>query len=350
MENKYNPNELADIVTLNYAMLKSPTSTALSKDAPVKELKFELTGNMNRYVWSLDNKVVSESDKILIKKGEILRIVLHNNSMMRHPMHLHGHDFRVINGHGDYAPLKNIIDIMPMETDTIEFAASEDGGDWFFHCHILYHMMSGMGRIFSYENSPPNPEIPNPKLAQRKLFADDRKFHFMAENDFATNGNDGMAMLSNTRWSIGTEWRLGYNNHHGYETETHIGRYIGKMQWLMPFIGFDWRYREMDEDEMEENIFGQSNTKDNRSVFSAGLEYTLPMLIKAQAEVFTDGNFRFQLERMDIPVSKRVRMDLMWNTDKEYMAGLRYIIKRNFSFRAHYDSDMGFGIGLNLNY
>lgn len=350
MENKYNPNELADIVTLNYAMLKSPTSTALSKDAPVRELKFELTGNMNRYVWSLDNKVVSETDKILIKKGEILRIVLHNNSMMRHPMHLHGHDFRVINGQGDYAPLKNIIDIMPMETDTIEFAASEDGGDWFFHCHILYHMMSGMGRIFSYENSPPNPEIPNPKLAQRKLFADDRKFHLMAENDFATNGNDGMAMISNTRWSIGTEWRLGYNDHHGYETETHIGRYIGKMQWLMPFIGFDWRYREMEDGQMEENLFNQSNTKDNRSVFSAGVEYVLPMLIRAQAEVFTDGNFRFQLERMDIPVSKRLRMDLMWNTDKEYMAGLRYIIKRNFSARTHYDSDMGFGVGASLNY
>ena len=88
MANKYNPNALADIVTLNYAMLKSPTSTALSKDAPIRELKFELTGNMNRYVWSLDNKVVSESDKILIKKGEILRIVLHNNSMMRHTMQL----------------------------------------------------------------------------------------------------------------------------------------------------------------------------------------------------------------------------------------------------------------------
>ncbi|WP_284653857.1 multicopper oxidase domain-containing protein [Flavobacterium terrisoli] len=350
MANKYNPNELADIVTLNYAMLKSPTSTALSKDAPVRELKFELTGNMNRYVWSLDNKVVSESDKILIKKGEILRIVLHNNSMMRHPMHLHGHDFRVINGNGDYAPMKNIMDIMPMETNTIEFAASEDGGDWFFHCHILYHMMSGMGRIFSYENSPPNPEIPNPKLAQRKLFADDRKFHFMAENDFATNGNDGMAMFSNTRWSIGTEWRLGYNNHHGYETETHFGRYIGKMQWLMPFIGFDWRYREMEEGDMERNIFGQSNTKDKRSVLSVGVEYTLPMLIKSQAEVFTDGNFRLQFERTDIPVSKRIRMDLMWNTDKEYMAGLRYIITRYFSARTHYDSDMGFGVGASLNY
>jgi len=350
MENKYNANALADILTLNYAMLKSPTSTALSKDAPVRELKFELTGNMNRYVWSLDNKVVSEADKILIRKGEILRITLHNNSMMRHPMHLHGHDFRVINGQGDFAPLKNIIDIMPMETDTIEFAASEDGGDWFFHCHILYHMMAGMGRIFSYADSPPNPEIPNPKLAQRKLFADDREFHFMAENDFATNGNDGEAMYQGTRWSIGTEWRLGYNDMHGYETETHIGRYIGKMQWLMPFIGFDWRYRRMGEDEQEKNLFGQNNTKDKRAVGSLGVNYTLPMLIIAQTEVFTDGKIRLQFERKDIPLSKRLRMNLMWNTDKEYMAGLRYILTKWGSLSSHYDSDMGFGAGFTLNY
>ncbi|MFV5688665.1 multicopper oxidase domain-containing protein [Flavobacterium sp. ZT3R25] len=348
-EEDYNSNALSDITTLNYAMLKSPTKTILPKDAPVKELRFELSGNMNRYVWSLDNKVVSEADKILIKKGENVRIVLFNGSMMRHPMHLHGHDFRVLNGKEAYAPLKNIIDIMPMETDTIEFNANVKG-DWFFHCHILYHMMAGMGRVFSYENQEPNPLIPNPKLAQRKLFADDRAFHLMAENDFATNGNDGMAMLGNTRWSIGTEWRLGYSDHHGYETETHIGRYIGKMQWLMPFIGFDWRYRKMEMGAMEENLFGQANTKDNRAVFSAGVEYTLPMLIKAQAEVFTDGNFRLQFERMDIPVSKRLRMNLMWNTDNEYMAGLRYIVKRNFGITTHYDSDMGFGFGLSLNY
>jgi FtsP/CotA-like multicopper oxidase with cupredoxin domain len=348
-EDDYNSNKLSEIVTLNYAMLKSPTKTTLPKDAPIKELKFELTGNMNRYVWSLDNKVVSETDKILIKKGENVRITIYNGSMMRHPMHLHGHDFRIINGQGDYAPLKNIIDIMPMETDILEFNANVEG-DWFFHCHILYHMMAGMGRVFTYENQAPNPLILNPKLAQRKLFAEDRKFHLMGENDFATNGNDGMAMFSNTRWSIGSEWRLGYNDMHGYETETHIGRYIGKMQWIMPFVGFDWRYRKIGNGEIEKNLFGQGSTKDERSVFSAGLEYTMPMLIKAQAEVFTDGNFRLQFERMDIPVSKRIRMDLMWNTDKEYMAGLRYIIKRNFSVRTHYDSDMGFGFGLTLNY
>lgn len=211
-------------------------------------------------------------------------------------------------------------------------------------------MMAGMGRVFTYENQAPNPEIPNPKLAQRKLFADDRKFHLMTENDFATNGNDGMAMLSNTRWNIATEWRLGYNDHHGYETETHIGRYFGKMQWLMPFIGFDWRKRKMEAGEIEKTLFNQTNTKNNRSLFSAGLEYILPMLVKFQAEVFTDGRLRLKLERKDIPVSKRLRMDLMWNTDKEYMAGFRYIIKRNFGVTTHYDSDMGLGFGINLNY
>ncbi len=352
-EADYNSNALSEITTLNYVMLKSPTKTTLptssSGSREIRELRFELSGNMNRYVWSLNNKVVSETDKILIKKGENIKIVLYNGSMMRHPMHLHGHDFRVLNGQGDYAPLKNIIDIMPMETDTIEFNANVKG-DWFFHCHILYHMMAGMGRIFSYEDQEANPLIPNPKLAQRKLFADDRVFHVMAENDFATNGNDGMLMASNTRWSIGTEWRLGYTNHHGYETETHIGRYIGKMQWLMPFIGFDWRYRKMEMGEIEENLFGQSSTKDKRTVFSAGVEYMLPMLIKAQAEVYTDGNFRLQFERMDVPISKRLRMNLMWNTDKEYMAGLRYILARNFGITTHYDSDMGLGFGLNVNY
>jgi CopA family copper-resistance protein len=347
-QNQYNANKLSSITTLNYAMLKATDKTTLPKDAPVKELRFELTGNMNRYVWSLDNKVVSETDKILIKKGENIRITLYNGSMMRHPMHLHGHDFRIINGQEEFAPLKNVMDLMPMETNIIEFNANVEG-DWFFHCHILYHMMAGMGRVFTYENQAPNPLIPNPKLAQRKLFADDRAFHIMAENDFATNGNDGMAMIQNTRWSLGAEWRLGYNDMHGYEAEFHLGRYIGKMQWLMPFIGFDWRYRKMN-GEIEKNIFGQENTKDKRAVLSAGVNYTLPMLVIAQAEVFQDGNVRLQLMREDIPISKRLRMGFMVNTDTEFMLDARYILKRNVSLRTHYDSDMGFGFGLNLNY
>lgn len=338
-----------DIVTLNYAMLKSPTKTTLPKDAPIKELKFDLTGNMNRYVWSLDNKVLSETDKIVIKKGEIVKITLYNNSMMRHPMHLHGHDFRIINGQGEYAPLKNVLDIMPMETNVIEFEANLEG-DWFFHCHILYHMMAGMNRVFSYEDQAPNPLLHDKKWAYKKLQRESNQLHFMAQNDFATNGNDGMAMLQNARWSFGTEWRLGYNDSHGYESETHIGRYIGKMQWLMPFVGFDWRYRKLGHNEVETNLFRQKSTKDNRAQFSLGVAYTLPMLLILQTEAYHDGNVRIQLRREDIPISKRIRASFMVNTDKEYMVGLNYIAGKNFGFRTHYDSDMGFGVGLTLNY
>lgn len=357
-------NENPDIVTLNYGMLKAVNKTTLP-NAPTKILNFQLTGNMNRYVWSLDNKVVSESDKILIHKGENLKIILYNASMMRHPMHLHGHDFRLLNGQGEYSPMKNIIDIMPMETDTIEFAATESG-DWFFHCHILYHMMSGMGRVFSYENSPPNPEIPNTKLAQRKLFSDDREFHFMSRVGIETNGSDGEAMFANTRWKASTLWHLGYHDEHGYESETMIGRYLGKMQWLYPYAGFDYHYKAegyppknfFDLEGSPKNIFGsdkynwfnQASNKNNRHTFVAGIAYTLPMLIIADARIDGDGKFRFQLSREDISITPRLRFGWMINTDKEFMAGFRYIATKYISISTHYDSDMGFGAGLTITY
>jgi FtsP/CotA-like multicopper oxidase with cupredoxin domain len=333
-------------VTLNYAMLKSPVKTNLP-EAPVKELHFNLTGNMNRYVWSIGNKTVSETDKILIRKGENVRIILYNGTMMRHPMHLHGHFFRVLNGQGDYAPLKNTLDIMPMETDTLEFAATESG-DWFFHCHILYHMMSGMGRIFSYEDSPPNPEIPDPAKAIRRIYADDRKIHPSARVALESNSSDGELVFANTRYRLQTEWRMGYNKEDGYETESHFGRYFGQTQWLFPYIGWDVRYRRMRE--REKNLFGQTSTKDYRSVLHVGLEYTLPLLIVADASLDTDGKVRLQLSREDVPVTRRLRLNFMANTDKEYMAGFRYILTKYFSVSTHYDSDMGVGAGITITY
>lgn len=351
--------ETPDIVTLNYTMLRDPKKTTLPP-GPVKELHFTLTGNMNRYVWSLDNKVVSETDRILIKKGENIRLILYNNSMMRHPMHLHGHDFRVINGQGDHAPMKNVLDMMPMERDTIEFAATEPGGDWFFHCHILYHMMSGMGRIFRYDNNLPNPEIPNPKLAQRKLFADDRMIHLMGRIGIESNGSDGEIMLANTRYRLQTEWRIGLKGHHGYESESHFGRYFGKMQWLFPYVGWDFRNRTIDDPfeknlfgqllTPKKNLFGQTNTKNFRQVVHAGVEFTLPMLVILDGSVDSEGKLRFQLRREDIPVSKRLRFNFSANTDKEYMFGFRYIISKYFNLSTHFDSDMGLGAGITLVY
>jgi CopA family copper-resistance protein len=336
----------AGIVTLNYAMLRSPEPTTLP-DAPTRELRFNLTGNMNRYVWSINNKTVSETDEILIHHGENIRIILYNGTMMRHPMHLHGHFFRLLNGQGAYAPLKEVVDILPMETDTLEFAATESG-DWFFHCHILYHMMSGMGRIFHYDRSPPNPGLPDPKAALKKVYSDDREIRPMARTSLESNGSDGEAMLADTRYRFQTEWRLGTDSRKGYESESHLGRYLGQMQYWLPYIGWDLRYRSIHE--QEKNLFGQTDTKDHRNVLCAGLQYTLPLLLVADWRIDTRGNVRLQLGREDIPVTSRLRFTFMVNTDKEYMAGFRYIVTKYFGLSTHYDSDMGFGAGVTLSY
>ncbi|CAN5541215.1 hypothetical protein BH11BAC1_BH11BAC1_09460 [soil metagenome] len=353
-----------EIITLNYGMLRATEKTTLPFDSSLI-LHFELTGNMNRYVWTLDNKTVSEADKILIHKGEKVKIILYNNTMMRHPMHLHGHDFRLLNGQGEYSPMKNTLDIMPMETDTIEFAATESG-EWFFHCHILYHMMSGMGRVFSYRDSAPNPEMPNPKFAQRKLFSDDREFHFMTKVGIESNGTDGEAMFANTRWKILEMWHLGYHAEHGYESETMVGRYLGKIQWWYPYIGFDYHYKieGMPQNNLfdiehapknmfgseKNNWFGQVSNKNNRHTFIAGVTYKLPMLIDADARGDGDGKFRFQLSREDIPLTPRLRMNWMLNTDKEYALGFRFIVSKYISLSTHFDSDMGLGAGLTFTY
>jgi FtsP/CotA-like multicopper oxidase with cupredoxin domain len=348
-----NPHQ-SDIITLNYTMLRSPEKTSLPP-GPLRELRFDLTGNMNRYVWTMNNKTIAESDKILIKKGENLRIILFNNTMMRHPMHLHGHDFRLLNGQGDHAPLKNTLDIMPMERDTIEFAAAESGGDWFFHCHILYHMMSGMGRIFHYEDTTPNPDLPDPVMGFKMLRRDHGMAHFMAKVGLESAGSDGEAMLAQTRWQASTLWNLGLNNMHGYESETMVGRYLGRMQWWFPYIGFDYHYKVRGG---PKNIFGgeektwlgQKSDKLNRHTVVAGIAYTLPLLFIADARIDGNGKLRFQLGREDIPLTSRLRFNLMINTDKEYMAGFRYILTKYFSLSTHYESDMGLGGGITITY
>jgi hypothetical protein len=343
------PAVSGDIVTLNYNMLRAPIKTSLT-EGRTRTLHFTLTGNMNRYVWTLDNKTVTEADRIMIEKGEILRIILTNNSMMRHPMHLHGHDFRVINQHGEYSPLKNVIDIMPMETDTIEFSANQDG-NWFFHCHILFHMMAGMGRVFTYANSSMNPDLPNAEEAYRKFrkHKDQNMKHLMARIGLESNGSDGEAMLTSNRYALITEWRLGINGHHGYESETMLGRYLGVNQWLFPYVGFDYHYNNR-HNESEKNLFGQHSNQDNRKTLTAGVQYITPGLFIADARVDGKGKFRFELSREDIPITPRLRLALMGNTDKEYMAGFRYVVRKWLMASTHYDSDMGIGAGITINY
>lgn len=140
-----------------YPKLKALHSTAPDPSKPVREIRLTLDGDMDRYVWLLNNKALNESDQIHIKEGEIVRFIMINRTMMYHPMHLHGRFFRIINGQGDRSPLKHTVTVMPMATTVFEFEANEVG-DWFFHCHLLYHMHSGMARVVEYDNFTPAPE------------------------------------------------------------------------------------------------------------------------------------------------------------------------------------------------
>src|SRR3990167_1492721 len=82
-------------------------------------------------------------------KGKRYRIIFTKNSMMRHPMHIHGHWFILRNSHGVHDPLLHTIEVPPGATAVADFDA-DASGQWFFHCHHLYHMMSGMSRVFQY--------------------------------------------------------------------------------------------------------------------------------------------------------------------------------------------------------
>lgn len=337
-------SEEKTIKRLNYNMLKSPFKTILPNDN-VKDLKFTLEGNMRNYLWTLDNKTVAESDKILIKKGEVVRITMYNNSMMRHPMHLHGHDFRVVNAKGEYAPLKNVIDIAPMETVTIEFAANQDG-DWFFHCHILYHMMSGMGRVFSYENSAPNPQLPDKEASYKQFLNKNRMINTTAMLDVASNKFhfENMTMLG-ARWLNVNELHSNYDFTH-YEGSVKVGRFLGKYQWAMPYVGF----RSNKTHNMAKSWFGQNVMPQNQNVAIAGVRYLLPFLVMADANIDHNGKVRLELGREGIPISPRIRGNFAVNSDKEFDFGLKYIVQKWVSVSTNYDSEYGFGAGLTFMY
>src|SRR5215210_7175989 len=88
----------------------------------------------------------------------------------------------------------------------------------------------------------------------------------------------------------------------------------------------------------------------NRKTFTVGVQYMTPGLFLADARIDGKGKFRFELSREDIPITPRLRFNIMGNTDKEYMAGFRYVLNKWLTASTHYDSDMGYGAGLTITY
>jgi CopA family copper-resistance protein len=117
--------------------------------APDRSLRIHLTGNMERYMWAFDGEKLNEVKKpIPFLKDERVRVTLVNDTMMGHPIHLHGHFFELVTGHGEYAPRKHTIQVQPGGTATFD-VTTDAVGDWAFHCHMLYHMHAGMMQVVS---------------------------------------------------------------------------------------------------------------------------------------------------------------------------------------------------------
>jgi CopA family copper-resistance protein len=115
--------------------------------APSRSLEIHLTGNMERFMWSFDGKKFSEVvEPIRFARDERVRVTLVNDTMMQHPIHLHGHFFEVVNGHPGHHPMKHTVNVLPGSKITFDLTA-DNPGDWAFHCHLLYHMHAGMFNV-----------------------------------------------------------------------------------------------------------------------------------------------------------------------------------------------------------
>ena len=130
---------------LKYAQLRAATPNADDR-APEKELLVRLTGDMTRYFWSINGQKMSQAKPLEMGLGQRVRIKFVNETMMEHPMHLHGVFMELVNGNGRYAPRKHTIIVPPAQTVELD-ATYEDEGTWAFHCHLFYHAATGMMRL-----------------------------------------------------------------------------------------------------------------------------------------------------------------------------------------------------------
>ncbi|MDH4027644.1 MAG: multicopper oxidase domain-containing protein, partial [Nitrospirota bacterium] len=308
-----------------YDNLKSPSSTALKKDLRLREVRLELTGDMERYVWSLNGKTLNEADLIKINKGENVRFVLVNKTMMHHPMHLHGHFFRVVNKHGDYSPLKHTVDVPPLGTTVMEFYADEEK-DWFFHCHVLYHMKSGMARIVHYEGSELDPQIAaiRPNLFKEHWYA-------WADASILTQMTEGRIVAADTRNTLRGTWEAGWDEE--YEAVLTYERYFNS--FFQAFAG---------------GVLTDGE-QDHRGIL--GVRYLLPFIFESAVWIDTDGDVRLSLDK-EIQITDRLYAfgEIQYDTesDEEWAAGAGWTLGRYFSIIGLYHSEYKGGIGLNIRY
>ena len=251
--------------------LQAANDTTLPKDKKKHDVTLELDGDMQRYIWLINGKAIHQDRNLTINAGDIVRFTFKNNTMMHHPMHLHGHFFRVLNKYGDKSPLKHTVDMGPHTTRTIEFYADEPG-EWMLHCHNLYHMKTGMGRVVSYSSFKRKPEMD--KYQKQDPHLHDHLYH-RGTIEAATNHLQGEFYLLKT-WDE-LELRVESRNDFNWKTE---GDLFYK-RWLNRYT----------------HLIAGGTMVEGESAAVAGFGYLLPMLIETHTIIDQKGRLRLNLEK-----------------------------------------------------
>lgn len=315
-----------------YNKLRAVRKTALKKNAPTREVRLTLDGNMKRYIWSFNNQPLKPENDIKINQGEVVRFIFINRTMMHHPLHLHGHFFRVLNGQGDYSPLKHTVNVAPMNTTVIEFKANEVG-DWFFHCHLLYHMEAGMARVVRYNDYSNDPET---EALHSKLY--NQHWWFFAQADVLSNMTQGVVRYENLQNAFSLSWKAGWNEVQdtNWEGSLTYDRYINRFTSV--FAG----------------VYAEGiDSKRDRDVAIVGFRYLLPLNIMSSTWIDSDGEARVTFAR-ELMLTPRLGIfgEVEYDTLEKWsqQGGLSYMVNENLSVTGLWDSDYGWGAGLTLKY
>lgn len=317
----------------NYEQLRSLEKTALPKGKPTKKMELTLTGAMDRYRWSFDNKTFLEKTSIHIKKGENIHLVLRNKTMMHHPIHIHGHFFQILNKHGDYGPLKHTVDVPAMGQLKVAFNANEDK-HWLLHCHNLYHMHTGMMRVVSYEHSTPLSKKAVKQFAHNPWY---QSWDFAMLSQMMM----GEIRISNTRNAFELEYDYNYKDEYDIE-----------IKYLRNFTRFFDAYIEAEfeqHDCTQKCTSNSKNTKSSKNTIACGIRYVLPILIRSELRINSKGVVRLDL-RSNLQLASHCLFEWQCNTDNEYRFALSFEANKNFLLTVAYDSDFKWGAGLRIRF
>jgi len=296
-----------------------------------RELTLKLTGDMVRYEWTFDGVPPAEAEAIRVKAGEALRLRLVNNTMMHHPIHFHGHFFRLVDQDGAdpaTAPRKHTLDVPPMSVRTIEFSADEGPGDWLLHCHLLYHHTSGMMRVVRVTGTdgaePPHAPATHPM---------ETGFTW-GEATFLSSQTMGYVTYQDGRTNWTATWTRGWKPADGHETELSYQRLLDT-RWRV-FAGYRF-------DAMAGGTDG----------LIAGVTYRLPYFLEARLSQQSGGETRLELTK-SLALTDRLGLDLAGRhgrlTGTAASAHLRYLLNKETSLTAGWSSDFGFGAGFTLRF